>query len=139
MDHSSQDIELESLGPASPTQHQPFPERADPRTGNDTEDATWEEFDLSILERMVNSFGIFQVYYTESMSLPTRKISWIGSIGAFLLFFVGAFTSRFIYGNNVRWVFSIGIIPQLFGLILTSVCKEYWQYLVAQGVVVGLG
>ncbi|CEI40101.1 hypothetical protein FVEN_g2350 [Fusarium venenatum] len=73
------------------------------------------------------------------MSLPAGKISWIGSIGACLLFFVGALTSCLVYANTVRWILSIGIILQFFGLIPTSVCREYWQYPRAQGVLIGLG
>ncbi|QPC73008.1 hypothetical protein HYE68_003760 [Fusarium pseudograminearum] len=87
----------------------------------------------------VNSSGVFQMYYTENTSLPAGKITWIGSIGACFLFFVGALTSCLVYANTVRWIFSIGIILQFFGLILTSVCREYWQYLLAQGVLIGLG
>ncbi|EKJ69027.1 hypothetical protein FPSE_10786 [Fusarium pseudograminearum CS3096] len=87
----------------------------------------------------VNSSGVFQMYYTENTSLPAGKISWVGSIGAYFLFFVGALTSCLVYANTVRWIFSIGIILQFFGLILTSVCREYWQYLLAQGVLIGLG
>ncbi|CEF84435.1 unnamed protein product [Fusarium graminearum] len=87
----------------------------------------------------VNSSGAFQMYYTENTSLPAGNISWIGSIGACFLFFFGALTSCLVYANTVCWIFSIGIILQFFGLILTSVCREYWQYILAQGVLIGLG
>ncbi|UZP45407.1 hypothetical protein NXS19_013219 [Fusarium pseudograminearum] len=53
----------------------------------------------------VNSSGVFQMYYTENTSLPAGKISWVGSIGAYFLFFVGALTSCLVYANTVRWIF----------------------------------
>ncbi|KAF4456733.1 hypothetical protein F53441_1169 [Fusarium austroafricanum] len=86
-----------------------------------------------------NSFGIFQAYYAEVLSRPASDISWIGSISVFLLFFVGALTGRLVDAGYFRWVFGVGIILQVMGIMLTSVCTKYWQYFALQGVVVGLG
>ncbi|KAF4980382.1 hypothetical protein FZEAL_3612 [Fusarium zealandicum] len=87
----------------------------------------------------VNSFGIFQAYYTELLSRPASDISWIGSIAVFLLFFVGALTGRLVDAGHFRIVFLLGILLQVTGVLVTSLCTEYWHFLVAQGVVVGLG
>ncbi|KAM0550626.1 hypothetical protein ACHAPJ_008885 [Fusarium lateritium] len=87
----------------------------------------------------VNSFGVFQAYYTQLLSLPASKISWIGSVSVFLLFFVGALTGRLVDAGYFRWVFGVGIILQVSGIMFTSICTEYWHFLAAQGVVVGLG
>lgn len=38
-----------------------------------------------------------------------------------------------------RLVFIAGSVLQLFGIFMTSLCKTYWQLLLAQGVCVGLG
>ncbi|KAJ4118695.1 hypothetical protein NW768_010754 [Fusarium equiseti] len=87
----------------------------------------------------INSFGFFQAYNAENTSLEVREISRIGSSSAFLLFFVGALVSHFVDADNIHWIFSVGIVFQLFGTILTPTCDEYWEYLGAQGVLVGLG
>ncbi|KAM0194841.1 hypothetical protein ACHAPQ_002881 [Fusarium lateritium] len=87
----------------------------------------------------VNSFGIFQAYYTQSLSLPASKVSWIGSISVFLLFFVGTLTGRLVDAGYFRRVFGMGIVLQVTGVMATSVCTHYWHYFAAQGVVVGLG
>jgi hypothetical protein len=39
----------------------------------------------------INSFGVFQTYYTETLHRPPSDISWIGSFQTFLLFFIGTF------------------------------------------------
>ncbi|KAF5677309.1 monocarboxylate transporter [Fusarium heterosporum] len=87
----------------------------------------------------VNSFGIFQAYYIQRLSLPASRISWIGSISVFLLFFVGTWTGRLVDAGYFRWVFGVGIVLQVSGVMLTSVCTNYWHYFAVQGVVVGLG
>ncbi|KAF5002200.1 hypothetical protein FDECE_10691 [Fusarium decemcellulare] len=87
----------------------------------------------------VNSFGIFQAYYTELLSRPASDISWIGSISVFLLFFVGTLTGRLVDAGYFRYVFIAGMVFQVTGVMVTSVCTEYWHFLVAQGVLVGLG
>jgi hypothetical protein len=87
----------------------------------------------------VNSFGIFQAYYTQSLSFPASRVSWIGSISIFLLFFVGTLTGRLVDVGYFPWVFSVGIVLQVSGVMATSVSTHYWHYFAVQGVVVGLG
>lgn len=86
-----------------------------------------------------NSFGFFQAYDAENTSLEVGQVSRIGSLSPFLLFFVGALVSHFVYADNINWIFSVGILFQFFGTILTPTCDEYWEYMGAQGVLVGLG
>ncbi|KAH7192551.1 major facilitator superfamily domain-containing protein [Fusarium flagelliforme] len=86
-----------------------------------------------------NSFGFFQAYDAENTSLEVEQVSRIGSLSAFLLFFVGALVSHFVHADNINWIFSVGIVFQSFGTILTPTCDQYWEYLGAQGVLVGLG
>ncbi|KAK7416975.1 hypothetical protein QQX98_004886 [Neonectria punicea] len=87
----------------------------------------------------INSFGVFQTYYKELLERPASEISWIGSITVFLLFFVGTLTGRLVDAGHFRLVFATGITLQILGVLATSLCKEYWQFLLAQGVCVGIG
>ncbi|KAF7550094.1 hypothetical protein G7Z17_g5939 [Cylindrodendrum hubeiense] len=82
----------------------------------------------------VNSFGVFQTYYKELLQRPASDISWIGSITVFLLFFVGTLTGRLVDAGYFRLVFATGIVLQVLGVLATSLCKSYWQFLLAQGV-----
>lgn len=89
----------------------------------------------------VNSFGVFQTYYennpywTESPS----NISWIGSVQAFLLLMVGVVTGPVYDRGHFRSLVITGTFFVTFGFMMTSLCREYWQVLLAQGVLVGLG
>jgi MFS family permease len=94
----------------------------------------------------VNSFGLFQTYYTTIL-LPSHNshpsspsaVSWIGSIQIFLLFFIGTFSGRATDAGFFKLSFISGSILQLIGIFTTSVCTKYWQLFLAQGVCTGLG
>jgi MFS family permease len=89
----------------------------------------------------LNSFGVFQAYYT-TVCLPTEsasKISLIGSMQAFLLLFVGVLTGPLIDAGYMSHVLALGTFLSAFGLFMTSLCHTYWQFILAQGIVVGIG
>lgn len=54
----------------------------------------------------MNSFGVFQTYYVNSLGKSPSDISWIGSIQVFLVFFIGTFTGRLTDAGYFRPVFS---------------------------------
>lgn len=88
----------------------------------------------------INSFGIWQDYLPDL--LPERsafEISFIGSVTVFLLFFLGAFTGRLTDAGLFRPVFIIGSLFQLTGIFCTSLCTKYWQFMLAQGLCIGIG
>ncbi|KPM37445.1 hypothetical protein AK830_g9108 [Neonectria ditissima] len=87
----------------------------------------------------INSFGVFQTYYKELLGRTASEISWIGSITVFLLFFVGTLTGRLVDAGYFRLVFATGVMLQVLGVLATSLCTEYWHFLLAQGVCVGVG
>ncbi|KAI3390936.1 hypothetical protein diail_8334 [Diaporthe ilicicola] len=87
----------------------------------------------------INSFGVFQTYYTTELGLPPATVSWIGSIQVFLLFFIGTFTGRITDAGYFREVFLLGTVFQWLGIFTTSVCTKYWQLFLAQGICMGIG
>ncbi|KAK5070777.1 hypothetical protein LTR64_007445 [Lithohypha guttulata] len=89
----------------------------------------------------VNSFGVFQTYYENNpyWSETPSNISWIGSIQAFLLLMVGVVTGPIYDRGYFRTLVVIGSFLVPFGFMMTSLCREYWQVVIAQGIVVGLG
>lgn len=91
------------------------------------------------LRGYINSFGVFQSYYTQAFDLPPSTISWIGSIQVFLLFFVGTFTGRLTDAGYFRPVFLLGSVFQVLGIFSSSFCTQYWQLFLAQGICIGLG
>lgn len=87
----------------------------------------------------INSFGIFQSYYTISLSRPPSDISWIGSMQVFFLFVIGVITGRLTDAGYFRIIFALGSFLVVFGGFMASLSTTYWQLFLSQGVCVGLG
>jgi MFS family permease len=90
---------------------------------------------------MPNMFGVFQAYYAEVL-LPSHspsQIAWIGSMQGFLLLFVATLAGPAIDMGYVRHLAVLGTFLMFFGLIMTSIGTEYYQLILAQGLVVGVG
>lgn len=90
-------------------------------------------------EGYVNSFGAFQAYYTETLNVPPSTISWIGSVQVCLVFVVGAFSGRMLDAGLFVPTFLVGAIIQLLGIFTMSLSTKYWQLVITQGVMTGLG
>lgn len=63
----------------------------------------------------------------------------MGSVQIFIPFLIGALSGRATDAGFFRLTFIIGMIIQLVGIFMTSLCTTYWQVFLAQGVCVGLG
>lgn len=73
------------------------------------------------------------------LSRPPDDISWIGSVEVFLLFFIGTFTGRLTDAGYFRSLFVTGVVLIIVGMLATSFCTEYWHFILAQGICLGLG
>lgn len=88
----------------------------------------------------VNAWGVFQAYYQETLlkdSLPS-SIAWIGSIQYCLVFLPGILVGRLFdlgYFHTILLSCSTLLILATF---LTAECTAYWQFLLCQGLAVGL-
>ncbi|KAI9723637.1 MAG: hypothetical protein M1812_000937 [Candelaria pacifica] len=87
----------------------------------------------------INSFGVFQTYYTASLNVTPSAISWVGSVQIFLLFFIGTLSGRATDAGYFRHTLALGSILQLVGVFTTSLSGRYWQIFLSQGVCTGLG
>lgn len=87
----------------------------------------------------INSFGIFQSYYTSTLQRPPDDIAWIGSIETFFVYFVGMFSGRATDAGYYRIILVAGLFLQLLGVFMTSLSTTYWQLFLAQGLCQGLG
>lgn len=89
----------------------------------------------------VNAFGVFQTYYhigflsDESPS----NISWIGSIQSFLLLVIGVITGPLYDAGYFRALILTGTSLIVLGFMMTSLCTQYWQVILAQAICIGLG
>jgi len=85
------------------------------------------------------SFGIYQLHYSTTLSLPESQIAWIGSLQVFLTFFIGTFSGRSADAGYAQHTALLGSVMIVLGTFMTSLATEYWQILLAQGLCTGLG
>jgi MFS family permease len=84
-------------------------------------------------------FGVFQTYYEQTLPVSASAISWIGGIQIFLCFAIGTISGRGTDAGLARPIVLCGSILLVLGTFMTSLCTQYWQVFLAQGVCVGLG
>ncbi|KXJ89442.1 major facilitator superfamily domain-containing protein [Microdochium bolleyi] len=87
----------------------------------------------------INSFGIFQRYYVESLGRSPSDVSWIGSLEVFLLFFLGMFSGRLSDAGLFKPLIVLGTFLITLGFMMTSIATQYWHLVLSQGVCMGLG
>lgn len=89
----------------------------------------------------MNAFGVFQTYYETNLlqGQSPSNISWIGSIQAFLLLVVGVISGPAYDAGYFRTLICLGAFLIPFGFMMTSLCTQYWQIMLAQAVCIGLG
>ncbi|EQB44332.1 major facilitator superfamily transporter [Colletotrichum gloeosporioides Cg-14] len=85
------------------------------------------------------TFGVYQLYYTEKLHLPSAQISWIGSIQIFLTFAICTVSGRLTDAGYARQAVLVGCTVVVFGTFMTSLCTTYWQIMLAQGICTGMG
>lgn len=86
----------------------------------------------------ITSFGMFQSYYTSAGISSPSNISWIGSLMIFFLMLIPLWSGSASDVGYFKTVLRCGALLWLVGIFTTSVCKRYWQFLLAQGVCVGM-
>ncbi|CAI7601418.1 unnamed protein product [Penicillium bialowiezense] len=86
-----------------------------------------------------NSFGVFEEYYLthQLKDQAADKIAWIGSLSAFLQLAAGALGGP-LFDRYGAWVIRPAAVCYVFALMMTSLCQEYWQFMLAQGVLLGI-
>lgn len=87
----------------------------------------------------INSFGVFQTYFTTALGESPSTVSWVGSLQLFVIFAVSVFSGRALDAGLFTPTFIIGSVIQVVGVFANSFCKTFWQLLLAQGVCTGLG
>ncbi|TPX09916.1 uncharacterized protein E0L32_008938 [Thyridium curvatum] len=89
----------------------------------------------------LNAFGVFQAHYQAHLlaDRSASDISWIGSVSIFLLYLGAGFAGMLVdkFGPTKLLWFGSAVI--LIAVFMTSLCKEYWQFVLAQGVLLGAG
>ncbi|KAJ9667777.1 hypothetical protein H2201_001963 [Coniosporium apollinis] len=87
----------------------------------------------------MSSYGVFQAYYVTALGRSPSDISWVGSVQMFLVFMIGTFSGRALDYGLFRPIFVTGFCLHLSGMFMTSLCTQYWQLFLAQGLCTGIG
>ena len=88
----------------------------------------------------INSIGVFQTYYEQG---PLRHyspstVAWILSIETFLMFGCAPFFGKVFDSYGPRYLLLFGSIFHVFGLMMTSLASEYYQFILAQSICSGI-
>lgn len=86
-----------------------------------------------------SSFGLFQSHWTETLHATPSEIAWVGSMMLFLLFFLGILSGPLMDKGHFRSLIVVGCCFQILGAFSTSGVTQYWQLMLAQGIVQGIG
>ncbi|RDL30329.1 Uncharacterized protein BP5553_10207 [Venustampulla echinocandica] len=90
---------------------------------------------------LMSAYGQFQTFYQLELltSQSPSNISWIGSTQAFLMFLTSIIAGPIFDAGYVNTLLWTGSLLTVLGMCLTSICKEYWQVFLTQGIIMGVG
>ncbi|KAL5443635.1 hypothetical protein PMIN05_003628 [Paraphaeosphaeria minitans] len=87
------------------------------------------------------AYGTFQTYYTQNLLSEYRSatIAWIGSLQLFFCT-IGCLPAGIMLDQGyLQGLIALGSALEVTGLVAVSFSTQYWQILLAQGALVGMG
>lgn len=89
----------------------------------------------------INCLGVFQNYYQthQLRDYSPSSIAWISSIEIFMMFFPGPLVGWAFDNYGPKYLIIFGTFFHVFGLMMTSLCTEYYQFILAQAICSPLG
>lgn len=90
---------------------------------------------------LLSTFPVFQADFEtgELFEASSSNISWIGSIQCFLLQLTGIIAGPLFDRGYLRSLLCTGSTTVVLGLMMLSLCTEYWQTLLSQAFCLGIG
>lgn len=84
----------------------------------------------------VSCIGVFQQYYEEGplRNYSSSDVSWITATQVWGMVFFGLIFGRVFDVYGPRWMLIIGTIVYVFGLMMTSLATQYYQFFLAQSI-----
>ncbi|KAJ5392475.1 MFS general substrate transporter [Penicillium cosmopolitanum] len=88
-----------------------------------------------------NSLGVFQNYYEKELlrAYSASTIAWIASTQIFMMYGGGIVLGKVFDHYGPRWLLLVGGFAHVFGLIMTSISKEYYQIFLSQAICSAIG
>ncbi|KAH6970327.1 putative monocarboxylate permease [Fusarium avenaceum] len=88
---------------------------------------------------VISSFGIYQTYYVSKLGYDSSLASLIGSVQSFLVMFANGIAGPLYDAGYYRHILVVGAAAIVTGTLLQSISKQYWHFVLTQGICVGLG
>ncbi|KAM0552016.1 hypothetical protein ACHAPJ_008126 [Fusarium lateritium] len=90
---------------------------------------------------LVNCVGVFQKYYVSGplRNYDSSSVSWIMSVEVFFMVFCGAFFGRLFDNYGPKYLLWFGTLAYIFGLMMVSLSKDYYQFFLSQSIVAAIG
>lgn len=88
---------------------------------------------------LITSFGLFQSTHGDMLDAAPSTVSWIGRVQIFILLVLGTLSGRASDAGLVHEAVLGGTTLIVVGLFMTSLCTQYYQIFLAQGVCTGIG
>ncbi|CRG83783.1 putative transporter ESBP6 [Talaromyces islandicus] len=88
-----------------------------------------------------NSVGIFQTIYENELlsSYSSSSIGWINSLQAFVMFALAPVFGKIFDSYGPRYSMMAGSLLLVLGIMMMSLSKEYYQFMLAQSICTGIG
>ncbi|KIW69702.1 hypothetical protein PV04_05564 [Phialophora macrospora] len=89
----------------------------------------------------LNAFGVFIEYYQRHLLIDKSSfdLSWIGSFSSFVFFLAAAPAGLIVDRIGPKILLIGGGAVTLFSMFMISLCREYYQLFLAQGLLLGVG
>ncbi|MCJ1282845.1 hypothetical protein MMC26_002171 [Xylographa opegraphella] len=89
----------------------------------------------------INCIGVFQDYYQTTMlrQYSPSTVSWIVSLETFMMFLGGPIMGKLYDNYGPKYLLLVGTFLHVFGLMMTSISTEYYQFILAQGICSPIG
>ncbi|KAH1339860.1 hypothetical protein KXV68_007049 [Aspergillus fumigatus] len=88
----------------------------------------------------LSAFGNYEAYYSEHQlaQKTASEIAWIGSIQIFLQYITSLISGSLFDLHGAKILLIPGSISFVFSIMMTSLCRKYYQAILAQGILGGL-
>ncbi|KAI0388667.1 major facilitator superfamily domain-containing protein [Xylariaceae sp. FL0594] len=89
---------------------------------------------------VLNSIGTFQTYVSRHQlaNYTEGTVGWIFSLYTALLFFCGIYIGPLFDKYGPRWLIGPGSVGVIAAVMITSICTQYWHFLLTFGFLNGI-
>ncbi|GKT43638.1 MFS transporter asaE [Colletotrichum spaethianum] len=90
---------------------------------------------------LINCVGVFQAYYLQGplSQYPSSSVAWITSLQVWTMTFMGVVFGRLYDTYGPKYLLYGGTVVYVFGLMMTSLSTQYYQFILAQSIVSSVG